>query len=70
MHLNLISLQLIKVAFDPEVKSDDLDALRKLMNRLRGPVSVLNTFAFIGYVLAAPVHGSDDKHREKNASIR
>ena len=60
----------MKVAFDPEVKSDDLDALRKLMTRLRAPVSVLNTFAFIGYVLAAPAHGGDDKHRDKNASIR
>ena len=57
------------MAFDDEVKSEDVDTLRKLLSKLRAPVSVLNTFAFTGYILAAPLHHAD-KGREKNASLK
>ena len=60
----------MKLAFDDEVKSDDIDTLRKLMNKLRQPVTVLNTFAFTGYVLATPLQHQGDKNRDKHATLR
>ena len=60
----------MKLAFDDEVKSDDIDTLRKLMNKLRQPVTVLNTFAFTGYVLATPLQHQGDKSRDKHATLR
>ena len=63
----------MKIAFDEEVSSDDQDALRKLLNKLRAPQSVVNTFAFTGYILAAPSRGGMDKgglRNEKNASLK
>ena len=60
--------QLLKVAFDEEVNSDDVETLRKLVNKVRNPLSVMNTFAFTGVVVAQPSQHA--KHKEKNASLK
>ena len=61
-------LQLLKVAFDEEVSSDDIETLRKLVNKVRNPLSVMNTFAFTGVIVAQPSQHA--KHKEKNASLK
>ncbi|ESO95293.1 hypothetical protein LOTGIDRAFT_232003 [Lottia gigantea] len=60
--------QLMKIAFDEEVGSDDVETLRKLTNKIRNPPYIFNTFAFSGQMIheATPLH----KHKEKNASLR
>ena len=60
--------QLLKIAFDEEVSSEDIETFRKLVNRVRNPASVLHTFAFTGQQLMAPP--SSHKHKEKNASLK
>lgn len=57
----------MKIAFDEEVASDDIETLRKLINKVRNPTSVMNTFAFTGYILGQP---SQHKSKEKNASLK
>ncbi|XP_021368098.1 myotubularin-related protein 13-like [Mizuhopecten yessoensis] len=60
--------QLMKIAFDEEVNTEDVDAFRKLSNKYRNPNNVFNTFAFSGQTLLqpTPLH----KHKEKNASLK
>ena len=58
----------MKIGFDEEVNSEDIETLRKLMNKVRNPPSVINTFAFTGYILAQP--SQLHKHKEKNASLK
>ncbi|XP_012944799.1 myotubularin-related protein 13 isoform X2 [Aplysia californica] len=60
--------QLLRIAFDEEVTSDDIEAFRKLVNKVRNPATVYSTFAFTGYA----VHASTQmqKNKEKNASLR
>lgn len=41
--------QLIKVAFDEEVPQESIEAMRKLINRLRHPPTILHLFAFVGH---------------------
>ncbi|KAK7481835.1 hypothetical protein BaRGS_00026861, partial [Batillaria attramentaria] len=60
--------QLMKVAFDEEVGSENVETLRKLMHKVRNPPSIFSTFAFTG-------HASQQvtpliKNKEKNASLR
>lgn len=61
-------LQLLKVAFDEEVGSDNVETFRKLVIKIRNPQSVFNTFAFTGHLIqqATPLR----KQKEKNASLR
>ena len=59
----------MKIAFDEEVSSEDMETFRKLMNKVRNPPSVHSTFAFTGHhsVQPTPLH----KHKEtKNASLK
>ncbi|XP_048241880.1 myotubularin-related protein 13-like isoform X3 [Haliotis rufescens] len=60
--------QLLKVAFDEEVGSDNVETFRKLVIKIRNPPSVFNTFAFTGHLIqqATPLR----KQKEKNASLR
>ncbi|XP_050410421.1 myotubularin-related protein 13 isoform X2 [Patella vulgata] len=62
------AFQLMKIAFDEEVGSDDAETFRKLTNKLRNPPNIFHTFAFSGQTIheATPLH----KHKEKNASLR
>ena len=59
---------MLKIAFDEEVSQDDVETFRKLVNRVRNPVSVLNTFAFTGQQVVAPTQVHSQK--EKNASLK
>ena len=61
--------QLMKVGFDEEVNTEDVETLRKLTNKVRNPASVMNTFAFTGYILSQPSQLLA-KHKEKNASLK
>ena len=61
---------MLKVAFDEEVNSDDIETFRKLLHKVSKPSSVLNTFAFTGYVLAEPSQMAGSKVKEKNASLK
>ncbi|XP_041365406.1 myotubularin-related protein 13-like [Gigantopelta aegis] len=60
--------QLMKIAFDEEVGSENVETFRKLANKVRNPPDVFSTYAFIGHMVqqATPLH----KHKEKNASLR
>jgi len=61
---------MMKVAFDEEVSSSSVDALRKALVQLRHPASVLQTFAFMhSHVLLQPqlLHA---KTKEKSASLK
>ena len=59
----------MKVAFDEEVPSSSVDALRKKLLLLRHPASVMQTFAFThSYVLLQPqLHA---KVKDKTASLK
>ena len=39
---------MIKVAFDEEVSQESVEALRKIINRLRHPQTIQQLFAFVG----------------------
>ncbi|XP_070199867.1 myotubularin-related protein 13-like isoform X2 [Littorina saxatilis] len=68
LQLRSNTFQLLKVAFDEEVGSENVETLRKLMNKVRNPPSVFNTFAFTGHASQQVTHMHKDK--EKNASLR
>ena len=59
----------MKVAFDEEATSSQVDALRKSLLQLRHPASVMQTFAFThSHVLLQPhLHA---KTKEKTASLK
>ena len=57
----------MKIAFDEEVNAEDVETLRKLVNKVRNPPSVMTTFAFQGHH-AQPIPGKTSK--EKNASLK
>ncbi|KAL8615600.1 hypothetical protein ACOMHN_026590 [Nucella lapillus] len=59
--------QMIKVAFDEEVDSENVETLRKLVNRVRNPPSVFSTFAFTGHASQQVAH---IPHEEKHATLR
>jgi len=59
----------MKVAFDEDVSSSNVDSLRKTLLQLRHPTSVVQTFAFThSYVLLQPqLHA---KAKDKTASLK
>ncbi len=58
----------MKIAFDEEVSSEDVETLRKLTNKIRHPPSVISAFAFTGALSCQPTQLT--KHKEKNASLK
>ncbi|XP_023930025.1 myotubularin-related protein 13 isoform X2 [Lingula anatina] len=62
------TFQLMKVGFDEEVSSEDVETFRKLTSKIRSPISVFSTFAFSGYQFAQPAQLI--KHKEKHASLK
>lgn len=69
LQLRSNTFQLLKVAFDEEVNLDSVEALRKLVHRVRHPPSVLHYFAFVGQTLVdtAPIHKGS---KEKSATLK
>ena len=60
--------QLLKVAFDNEVGSDNVETLRKLLGKVRNPPSIFSTFAFTGLV-SQPI-SQMHKGIDKGTSLR
>ncbi|KAH9519121.1 ARS-binding factor 1, partial [Bulinus truncatus] len=60
--------QLIRIAFDEEVGSDNIETFRKLVNKVRNPPTIFTTFAFMGHSVHSSTH--IQKGKEKNASLR
>lgn len=60
--------QLMKIVFDEEVGSDNVETFRKLVHKVRNPVRVFDTFTFVGHntLQPTPIH----KQKEKNATIK
>ena len=70
MLMLLCLLQLMKLAFDEEVSSEDVDVLRKLLNKVRHPPSVISTFAFTNYMHPMHTATREMKNKHKNASLK
>ncbi|RUS71898.1 hypothetical protein EGW08_020336 [Elysia chlorotica] len=68
LQLRSTVFQLMKIAFDEEVGSDNIEMFRKLVNRFRNPPTVFSTFAFTGHTIHASTQMQ--KGKEKNASLR
>lgn len=58
----------MKIVFDEEVGSDNVETFRKLVHKVRNPVRVFDTFTFVGHntLQPTPIH----KQKEKNATIK
>ncbi|XP_063049319.1 myotubularin-related protein 13 [Engraulis encrasicolus] len=67
LQLRSATCQLIKVAFDEEVTSEEVETFRKHLQRLRYPQSLWNTYAFAA---GQSVPSSTPKHKEKNTGLR
>ncbi|XP_046393982.1 myotubularin-related protein 13 isoform X2 [Ischnura elegans] len=68
LQLRSCTFQLVKLAFDEEVTSENIELLRKMIHRLRHPPHVYHHFAFTGQVVVpqTPLH----KGKEKNATLK
>ena len=58
----------MRIAFDEEVNQEDVEVFRKLSNKYRNPMSVLQSFAFNGQTISQPTQLH--KNKEKNASLK
>ena len=58
----------MKLAFDEIVTAENVEAIRKLIHKVRHPPHVLHHFAFTGQSVVAqtPLH----KTKEKNATLK
>lgn len=58
----------MKLAFDEEVTQENIETLRKQIQKVRHPPDVFHHFAFTGQVVVSqtPLH----KGKEKNATLR
>lgn len=68
LQLRSCTFQLIKLAFDEEVTPENIDTLRKLVNKARYPPHIFHHFAFNGQVLVTPT--AHQKGKEKNATLK
>ncbi|CAH1256560.1 SBF1 [Branchiostoma lanceolatum] len=68
LQLRACTFQLVKLAFDEEVTSEDIETFRKLINRLRFPVSVQEMFALSRHHVGPRT--MIQKHKEKNATLK
>ncbi|CAL1263777.1 unnamed protein product [Larinioides sclopetarius] len=68
LQLRSNTFQLVKIAFDEEVTSENIETFRKLISRVRCPPSVFHVFAFSGHLAVpqTPLH----KQKEKNATLK
>ncbi|ESO05166.1 hypothetical protein HELRODRAFT_77859 [Helobdella robusta] len=67
VQLRSATFQMLKVAFDEEVSTDDIELLRKWLSQMRHPPSILLTFPFIRLHCAMPAMA---KSKEKNVSLK
>ncbi|XP_078661870.1 myotubularin-related protein 13-like [Branchiostoma floridae x Branchiostoma belcheri] len=67
LQLRACTFQLVKLAFDEEVTSEDIETFRKLINRLRYPVGVQEMFALSRHHVGPRT--MIQKHKEKNATL-
>ncbi|XP_041929760.1 myotubularin-related protein 13 isoform X2 [Alosa sapidissima] len=67
LQLRSATCQLIKVAFDEEVTSEEVETFRKHIQRLRFPQSIFSTFAFAAGQSIPPV---TPKQKERNTGLR
>ncbi|KAI8512806.1 ARS-binding factor 1 [Branchiostoma belcheri] len=68
LQLRACTFQLVKLAFDEEVTSEDIETFRKLINRLRYPVGVQEMFALSRHHVGPRT--MIQKHKEKNATLK
>ena len=61
---------MVKIAFDEEVNSEEVEALRKMLIKLRNPPSVNNTFAFTGSHVHIVQPLKQSKVKEKNDTLK
>ncbi|XP_031443028.1 myotubularin-related protein 13 isoform X2 [Clupea harengus] len=67
LQLRSATCQLIKVAFDEEVTSEEVETFRKHLQRLRYPQSLFSTFAFAA---GQSVPAIAPKQKERNTGLR
>ena len=58
----------MKLAFDEEVTSENIETFRKVLSRLRYPSDIFQYFAFAGQSVMAPVPLHSNK--DKNATLK
>ena len=71
LQLRSNTFQLIRVAFDEEVSSDDIETFRKSINRERTPPTIFHLFTFtsqLGMAQTRLLHLQ--KHKEKNSTFK
>ncbi|XP_052823707.1 myotubularin-related protein 13 isoform X6 [Octopus bimaculoides] len=66
--------QLMKIVFDEEVSSDDVETLRKLLHKMRNPARVFDTFTFNQHPYSStlqptPLHKSKEKSSTLKAEV-
>ncbi|XP_045127186.1 myotubularin-related protein 13-like isoform X7 [Portunus trituberculatus] len=64
------TFQLIKVAFDEEVPQESIEAMRKLINRLRHPPTILHLFAFVGHCHVPQTPSRQQKDKPGYGTLR
>lgn len=68
LQLRSSTFQLLKLAFDEEVTPENIETMRKLVQKARNPPHIFHHFAFNGQVLVAPT--THNKGKEKNATLK
>ncbi|XP_069485612.1 myotubularin-related protein 5 isoform X10 [Ambystoma mexicanum] len=68
LQLRSCTFQLMRIAFDEEVASENSEIFRKHLHKLRYPQHVQGTFAFT--VGLAPIQTLQPKQKEKNPSLK
>lgn len=68
LQLRSATFQLLKIVFDDEVSSEEVELFRKHVTRLRYPPSIMSTFAFTGHAILPGTHNV--KVKEKNATLK
>ncbi|CAG0881950.1 unnamed protein product [Cyprideis torosa] len=71
LQLRAACFQLIKIGFDANVTSEDIEAFRKTVHRLRWPMSEYDLFPLSeGLAAFAAYHAAHGKEKTKNATLR
>uniref|UniRef100_T1JDW2 Myotubularin-related protein 13 n=1 Tax=Strigamia maritima TaxID=126957 RepID=T1JDW2_STRMM len=68
LQLRSSTFQLLKIAFDEEVTSENIESIRKLIHRVRHPESIFSLFAFTSQAIVPQTQLH--KQKEKNATLR
>lgn len=61
----------MKIVFDEEVSSDDVETLRKLLHKMRNPARVLDTFTFSQHPYSNTLQPTPlPKSKEKSSTLK